>query len=157
MQNIKIKRLLIGTNNVGKLREIRDLLPKYIKTLSTSEFNLKSQRENGKTFLENYLIKSKSFSASINDCTTKRVLLGGTLSSSNPWASNNLPLRFRNCRGSTNFNINPSDCSYFSETERTYEFDSQGHPILINENQYATQNNSSDSFSFVSVAITYAN
>lgn len=71
--------------------------------------------------------------------------------------SNNLPLRFRNCRGSTNFNINPSDCSYFSETERTYEFDSQGHPILINENQYATQNNSSDSFSFVSVAITYAN
>ena len=66
MQNIKIKRLLIGTNNVGKLREIRDLLPKYIKTLSTSEFNLKSPRENGKTFLENSLIKSKYFSKKTN-------------------------------------------------------------------------------------------
>ena len=69
--------------------------------------------------------------------------------------SNNLPLRTRSCIGSTN--INSIDCWYFSETERTYEFDSQGHPILINENQYTTQNNSSDSFSFVSVAITYAN
>ena len=66
MQNIKIKRLLIGTNNVGKLREIGDLLPKYIKTLSTSEFNLKSPRENGKTFLENSLIKSKYFSKKTN-------------------------------------------------------------------------------------------
>tara|TARA_B100001063_G_C16627526_1_gene484006 strand:+ start:285 stop:887 length:603 start_codon:yes stop_codon:yes gene_type:complete len=66
MQNIKIKRLLIGTNNVGKLREIRDLLPKYIKTLSTAEFNLKSPRENGKTFLENSLIKSKYFSKKTN-------------------------------------------------------------------------------------------
>ena len=69
--------------------------------------------------------------------------------------SNNLPLRTRSCIGSTN--INSIDCWNFSETERTYEFDSQGHPILINENQYTTQNNSSDSFSFVSVAITYAN
>jgi XTP/dITP diphosphohydrolase len=66
MQNIKIKRLLIGTNNVGKLKEIRDLLPKYIKTLSTAEFNLKSPRENGKTFLENSLIKSKYFSKKTN-------------------------------------------------------------------------------------------
>ena len=62
MLNKKIKRLLIGTNNIGKLKEIRDLLPKKIKTYSTSEFNLKSPRENGKTFKENSLIKSSYFS-----------------------------------------------------------------------------------------------
>ena len=62
MFNKKIKKLLIGTNNTGKLKEIRDLLPKNIKTFSTSEFNLKSPRENGKTFKENSLIKSSYFS-----------------------------------------------------------------------------------------------
>ena len=49
----KIINLLIGTNNKGKLREIRALLPKYIKIYSTSDFNLKSPKENGKTFEEN--------------------------------------------------------------------------------------------------------
>ena len=58
----KIKKLLIGTNNKGKLREIKSLLPKNIKIHSTSEFNLKSPIENGKTFKENSLIKSKYFS-----------------------------------------------------------------------------------------------
>ena len=58
----KIKELLIGTNNKGKLREIRDLLPRSIKTVSTGDFNLKSPKENGKTFKENSLIKSKYFS-----------------------------------------------------------------------------------------------
>ena len=58
----KIINLLIGTNNSGKLREIRELLPQYIKTFSTSDFNLKSPRENGNTFEENSLIKSKFFS-----------------------------------------------------------------------------------------------
>ncbi|MDC0166984.1 RdgB/HAM1 family non-canonical purine NTP pyrophosphatase [Candidatus Pelagibacter sp.] len=58
----KIKKLLIGTNNKGKLREIRNLLPKNIEIHSTSEFNLKSPIENGKTFKENSLIKSKYFS-----------------------------------------------------------------------------------------------
>ena len=57
-----IKQLLIGTNNSGKLREIRDLLPKYIKTFSTLDFKLKSPKENGKTFEQNSLIKSKYFS-----------------------------------------------------------------------------------------------
>ena len=66
MQNKKIKKLLIGTNNRGKLREIRDLLPKYIKTLSTSKFKLKSPNENGKTFEKNSLIKSKYFSKKTN-------------------------------------------------------------------------------------------
>tara|TARA_A100001011_G_scaffold393857_1_gene484794 strand:+ start:918 stop:1517 length:600 start_codon:yes stop_codon:yes gene_type:complete len=62
MQNKKIKKLLIGTNNKGKYKEIRDLLPNYIKTYATSAFKLKSPKENGKTFKENSLIKSKYFS-----------------------------------------------------------------------------------------------
>ena len=58
----KISKLLIGTNNKGKYKEIKDLLPKYIKTYSTSEFKLKSPREDGLTFTENSIIKSKHFS-----------------------------------------------------------------------------------------------
>ena len=58
----KISKLLIGTNNKGKYKEIRDLLPKYIKTHSTHEFKLKSPREDGQTFKENSIIKSKYFS-----------------------------------------------------------------------------------------------
>ncbi len=58
----KINKLLIGTKNKGKLIEIRSLLPKNIEIHSTSEFNLKSPLENGKTFKENSLIKSKYFS-----------------------------------------------------------------------------------------------
>jgi len=54
--------LLIGTNNKGKYKEIKDLLPKYIKTYSTSEFKLKSPKEDGLTFEENSIIKSKHFS-----------------------------------------------------------------------------------------------
>ena len=41
----KITNLLIGTSNKGKLREIKELLPKYIKTKSISEFKLNSPRE----------------------------------------------------------------------------------------------------------------
>ena len=62
MSKQKIYKLLIGTNNKGKLREIKSLLPKNIKIYSTSKFNLKSPVENGKTFKENSLIKSKYFS-----------------------------------------------------------------------------------------------
>ena len=62
----KISELLIGTNNKGKLREIRALLPKYIKIYSTANFNLKSPLENGSTFKENSLIKSQYFSKKTN-------------------------------------------------------------------------------------------
>ena len=62
MSKRKINKLLIGTNNKGKLREIKSLLPKSIKIYSTSGFNLSSPVENGKTFKENSLIKSKYFS-----------------------------------------------------------------------------------------------
>ena len=58
----KITKILIGTNNKGKLKEIRDLLPKTIKTCSTEDFKLKSPAENGKSFKSNSLLKSKYFS-----------------------------------------------------------------------------------------------
>src|SRR6056300_2012276 len=48
----KINNLLIGTNNKGKLKEIRDLLPQKIK----------SPKETGLTFEENSILKSKYFS-----------------------------------------------------------------------------------------------
>ena len=66
MLNKKIKKILIGTNNKGKLREIRDLLPKRIKSLSISTFKLKSPVENGKTFEQNSIIKSKYCSKKAN-------------------------------------------------------------------------------------------
>ena len=58
----KITKILIGTNNTGKLKEIRDLLPKNLKIYSTSDFKIKSPVENGKTFEENSLIKARYFS-----------------------------------------------------------------------------------------------
>ena len=40
MSNKKITKLIVGTNNKGKLREIRDLLPKKLKIYSPSDFNI---------------------------------------------------------------------------------------------------------------------
>jgi XTP/dITP diphosphohydrolase len=62
----KISHLLIGSNNKGKLKEIKALLPKYMKIYSTSDLNIKSPVENGKTFEENSIIKSKYFSKKTN-------------------------------------------------------------------------------------------
>jgi len=62
MLNKKITKLLVGTNNKGKLKEIRDLLPKTIEIYSPLDFKIKSPVENGKTFEENSLIKAKYFS-----------------------------------------------------------------------------------------------
>ena len=58
----KIIKILVGTNNIGKLREIRNLLPKNLEIYSTSDFKIKSPTEDGKTFEENSLIKAKYFS-----------------------------------------------------------------------------------------------
>ena len=58
----KITKLLIGTNNKGKLKEIKDLLPNNVEVSSPLDFKIKSPPENGKTFEENSLIKSKYFS-----------------------------------------------------------------------------------------------
>ena len=58
----KITKILVGTNNAGKLKEISDLLPKNLEIYSTSDFKIKSPVENGKTFEENSLIKARYFS-----------------------------------------------------------------------------------------------
>ena len=58
----KITKLIVGTNNKGKLREIKNLLPKNLEIHSPQDFNLKSPIENGKTFQENALIKARYFS-----------------------------------------------------------------------------------------------
>jgi len=62
MKKKKILKLLIGSNNQGKIKEIRDLLPNYIQILAPSDYNLRSPKENGKTFEQNSLIKAKFFS-----------------------------------------------------------------------------------------------
>jgi len=57
----KIKKILIGTNNIGKLKEIKDLLPKNLEIYSTSDFKIKSPTENGNNFKENSIIKARYF------------------------------------------------------------------------------------------------
>ena len=63
---IKIKKIIIGTNNLGKLKEISDLLPKKIKKFNPKEFKIPSPKETGKTFEKNSLIKAKYFSKKTN-------------------------------------------------------------------------------------------
>ena len=58
----KIIKLLVGTNNKGKLNEIKNLLPKNLEIYTPQDFKIKSPLENGKTFEENSLIKAKFFS-----------------------------------------------------------------------------------------------
>ena len=58
----KITKLLLGTNNKGKLKEIKSLLPKSLEIYSTFNLKIKSPIENGKTFEENSLIKASYFS-----------------------------------------------------------------------------------------------
>ena len=58
----KIYELLIGSNNKGKVREIKELLPKRIKIYSPNTYKIKTPRENGKTFLKNSLIKARYYS-----------------------------------------------------------------------------------------------
>ena len=62
MRRKKILKLLIGSNNQGKIKEIRDLLPKNLDIFSPKDFHLKSPKENGKSFEKNSLIKAKYFS-----------------------------------------------------------------------------------------------
>ena len=60
-QNKKIKEILIGTHNKGKIREISFLLGKKIKKLTPFELNISSPTENGKTFKSNSELKAKYF------------------------------------------------------------------------------------------------
>ena len=58
----KNREIIIGSNNKGKIKEIRDLLPKSYKIFTPNDFNLRSPKENGKSFLQNSLIKAKFYS-----------------------------------------------------------------------------------------------
>ena len=58
----KYREIIIGSNNRGKIKEIRYLLPKSYKILAPDDFNLRSPKENGKSFVENSLIKAKYYS-----------------------------------------------------------------------------------------------
>ena len=58
----KNKEIVVGSNNDGKIKEIKDLLPKYYSVTSPKDYGLKSPKENGDTFLKNSLIKAKYFS-----------------------------------------------------------------------------------------------
>ena len=62
----KIKEIIIGTNNLGKYKEISNLLPKNIKKHSPKTFNLSSPKETGKTFAKNSLIKASFFCKKTN-------------------------------------------------------------------------------------------
>ena len=62
----KIKEILIGTNNIGKYKELCDLLPKKVKKYTPETFNITSPKETGKTFKENSLIKASYFSKKTN-------------------------------------------------------------------------------------------
>ena len=62
MKQKKNINIIVGTNNAGKLREIKDLLPSYLKIYTPKELKLKSPKESGKSFKENSVIKAKFFS-----------------------------------------------------------------------------------------------
>ena len=62
----KINKILIGTNNEGKYKEICSLLPENITIFSTKEFKILSPEETGKSFEENSLIKASYFSKKTN-------------------------------------------------------------------------------------------
>ena len=56
-----MKKILIGTHNKGKFKEISFLLPKKLKKYSPNFFNIKSPKETGKTFSSNAKLKAKYF------------------------------------------------------------------------------------------------
>ncbi|MDC0426757.1 RdgB/HAM1 family non-canonical purine NTP pyrophosphatase [Pelagibacteraceae bacterium] len=58
---IKIKKILIGTHNKGKIKEISYLLNKKIKKISPFILGIKSPRETGKSFKANSKLKAKYF------------------------------------------------------------------------------------------------
>ena len=58
----KIKKILNGTNNPGKYKEICELLPKEITKHSTKEFKISPPEETGNTYADNALIKAKYYS-----------------------------------------------------------------------------------------------
>jgi XTP/dITP diphosphohydrolase len=57
----KIREVLIGSHNKGKIKEISYLLNKKIRKLTPFELNIKSPKETGKSFKSNSELKAKYF------------------------------------------------------------------------------------------------
>ena len=57
----KIKKILIGTHNQGKFKEISHLLSRKVKKISPIEIKIKSPKETGNTFVANSILKAKHF------------------------------------------------------------------------------------------------
>ena len=65
---MKIKRLVIGTSNPGKVKEWKFFLKGVIPVVSVSDIgNFESPEETGKTFLENAIQKAKYYSKLTNE------------------------------------------------------------------------------------------
>jgi len=62
-----MKKILVGTHNYGKFKEIAYLLPKKYKKISPSKLKIKSPKETGKSFKSNARLKVKFFSKFV-DC-----------------------------------------------------------------------------------------
>ena len=62
----KINKILIGTHNKGKIREISYLLNKKIKKNTPFELKIKSPKETGKNFKENSILKANYFNKKTN-------------------------------------------------------------------------------------------
>ena len=61
-----MKKILIGTHNKGKFKEISYLLSNKIKKISPLKLKIQSPKETGKTFLENSKLKANYFSKFTN-------------------------------------------------------------------------------------------
>ena len=57
-----MKKILIGTHNKGKFKEISYLISKKIKKISPAKLKIKSPKETGKTFSANAELKVNYFS-----------------------------------------------------------------------------------------------
>ncbi len=57
-----MKKILIGTHNKGKFKEISHLISKKIKKISPERLNIASPKETGKTFKANAILKANYFS-----------------------------------------------------------------------------------------------
>ena len=57
-----MKKILIGTHNKGKFKEIAYLISKKYKKMSPIPLKIKSPKEIGKTFLSNSKLKAQFFS-----------------------------------------------------------------------------------------------
>jgi XTP/dITP diphosphohydrolase len=61
-----MKKILIGTHNKGKFKEISYLISKKIKKISPEKLKIKSPKETGKTFSANAKLKVNYFSRFTN-------------------------------------------------------------------------------------------